>query len=245
MGPLARTVTDIALALQVLAGHDPLDPITSRAAVPDYLAAVQRSDKAPKLGLARQFYLEQADPELRAHTENIAEQLARAGAIVEEVKLPDSFGAVLAAHRIVMHVEAAAVHAELFRRHADLYRPKLRATIESGTLIPAVSYLQAQRIRRRFRQDMAQMFQSVDFLLAPAAMGPAPRDLTTTGDASFNSPSSFSGLPSITIPSGLNAAGLPLAIQVMGPAFAEDRLLAAARWCEVTLDLHLKPPIVV
>jgi Asp-tRNA(Asn)/Glu-tRNA(Gln) amidotransferase A subunit family amidase len=243
MGPLARTVTDVALVLQVLAGHDPLDASSSRAPVPDYVQAVQRAERPPRLGLVRQFYLERADPELRGHTEAVAERLARAGAVVEEVKLPDSFDAVLAAHRTIMHVEAAAVHAELFRQHADLYRPKLRATIEVGTLIPSVCYLQAQRIRRQFRQDMGQMFRRVDFLLAPAATGPAPRGLTSTGDPSFNSPSSFSGLPAITIPSGLSAAGLPLAIQFMGPAFAEDRLLAAARWCEGTLNVTLKPLI--
>jgi Asp-tRNA(Asn)/Glu-tRNA(Gln) amidotransferase A subunit family amidase len=242
-GPLARTVTDVALVLQVLAGHDPLDASSSRAPVPDYVQAVQRVERPPRLGLVRQFYLERADPELRAHTEGIAEQLARAGAVVEEVKLPDSFSAVLSAHRTIMHVEAAAVHAELFRQHADLYRPRLRATIETGTLIPSIYYLQAQRIRRQFRQDMGQLFQRIDFLLAPAATGPAPRGLTSTGDASFNSPSSFSGLPAITIPSGLSAAGLPLAIQFMGPAFAEDRLLAAARWCEGTLNVNLKPLI--
>src|ERR671924_1210836 len=146
MGPLARTVADVALVLQLLAGHDPLDASSSRAPVPDYVQAVQRAERPPRLGLVRQFYLERADPELRSHTEGVADQLARAGASVEEVKLPDSFGAVLAAHRILMHVEAAAVHAELFRRHADLYRPKLRATIEAGTLIPGMYYMQAQRI---------------------------------------------------------------------------------------------------
>ncbi|MBI3301536.1 MAG: amidase, partial [Deltaproteobacteria bacterium] len=175
MGPLARTVTDIALVLQVLAGHDPLDPATSRVPVPDYLQAVQRADRPPRLGLVRQFYLERADAELRAHAEGVAERLARAGASVEEVKLPDSFRAVLAAQRVLMHVEAAAVHAELFRTHADLYRPKLRATIETGSLIPGVYYMQAQRIRRQFRQDMASVFQHHDFLLMPAAPGPAPR----------------------------------------------------------------------
>jgi aspartyl-tRNA(Asn)/glutamyl-tRNA(Gln) amidotransferase subunit A len=242
-GPLARTVTDVALVLQVLAGHDPLDAASSHAPVPDYVQAVQHAERAPKLGLVRQFYLERADPELRAHAEGIAEQLARAGAAVEEVKLPDSFSTVLAAHRIIMHVEAAAVHADLFRQHADLYRPKLRATIETGTLIPSVSYLQAQRIRRQFRQDMGQLFQRTDFLLAPAATGPAPRGLASTGDMSLNAPSSFAGLPAITLPSGLSAAGLPLAVQLMGPAFAEDRLLAAARWCEGTLNLTMKPLI--
>ncbi|MBI3328528.1 MAG: hypothetical protein HYZ81_17730 [Nitrospinae bacterium] len=243
IGPLARTVTDIALVLQVLAGHDPHDPASSHAPVPDYLQAVQQADRPPRLGLVRQFYLERADSELRAHVEGVADQLARAGAAVEEVKLPESFRAVLAAHRIVMHVEAAAVHAELFRTHADMYRPKLRATLETGSLIPGVAYMQAQRVRRQFRHDMAQLFQRVDFLLMPAAPGPAPRDLTTTGDPSFNSPSSFAGVPAITVPSGLNAAGLPLAIQLQGPAFAEERLLGAARWCEATLNVTLMPPL--
>lgn len=245
VGPLARTVTDIALVLQVLAGHDPLDPASSHAPVPDYLQAVQRAERPPRLGLVRQFFLERADPEMRAHTEEVAERLARAGAGVEEVKLPDSFSALHAAHRIIMQVEAAAVHAELFRAHADLYRPKLRASIETGSLIPGVYYMQAQRIQRQFRQDLAPLFQHADFLMMPAAPGPAPRDLTTTGDPSFNSPSSFCGFPSLTIPSGLNAASMPLAIQLMGPALAEDRLLAAARWCEATLNVTLVPPLVV
>ena len=243
MGPLARSVTDIALVLQVIAGHDARDPATSRAPVPDYVQAVQRADRPPRLGLLRQFFLERADPELRAHTEGIANRLAQAGAAVEEVKLPDSFRALLAAHRVLMQVEAAAVHAGLFRTHAELYRPRLRATIETGSLIPGTSYLQAQRIQRIVQQDMAALFEGVDFLLMPAAPGPAPRDLSTTGDPSFNSPSSFVGFPAITIPSGLNAVGLPLAIQFMGPAWAEERLLAAARWCEGTLGVSLNPPI--
>ncbi len=243
IGPLARSVADIALVLQVLAGHDPRDPASSHAPVPDYVQAVQRADRPPRVGLVRQFFLERADPELRQHTEGVAHRLAQAGASVEEIKLPDSFRAVLSAHRVIMQVEAAAVHAQLFRTHADLYRPRLRATIETGSLIPGVYYLQAQQIQRLVQQDMAGLFQHVEYLLMPAAPGPAPRDLTTTGDPSFNSPSSFVGFPSLTIPSGLNAAGLPLAVQLMGPAFAEDRLLAAARWCEATLDVTLMPPI--
>lgn len=243
IGPLARSVTDIALVLQVLAGHDPRDPASSRAPVPDYVQAVQRADRPPRVGLVRQFFLERADPELRAHTESLANRIARAGASVEEIKLPDSFKAVLSAHRVIMQVEAAAAHAELFRTHADLYRPRLRATIETGSLIPGVYYMQAQQIQRLVQQDMAGLFQHVEYLLMPAAPGPAPRGLTTTGDPSFNSPSSFVGFPAITIPSGLNAAGMPLAVQLMGPAFAEDRLLAAARWCEATLDVTLMPPL--
>ncbi len=243
IGPLARSVADIALVLQVMAGHDPHDPASSHAPVPDYLQAVQRADRPPRMGLVRQFYLERADSELRAHTEGVADQLARAGASVEEVKLPERVKAHLAAHRVIMQVETAAVHADLFRAHGDLYSPRIRASIETGSLIPAVDYIQAQRIQRFVRQDMAQVLQRVGFLLMPAATGPAPRDLTTTGDPSFNGLSSLTGLPAITIPSGLNAAGMPLAIQLVGSAFADDRLLAAARWCEATLNVTLVPPL--
>jgi Asp-tRNA(Asn)/Glu-tRNA(Gln) amidotransferase A subunit family amidase len=158
------------------------------------------------------------------------------------VKPPDSFRAHLAAHRIVSGVETAAVHADLFRAHAELYRPRLRAALEVGALIPGFAYLQAQRIRHIVRHDIAQLLQRVECLLMPAAPGPAPQDLTTTGDPSFNALASLTGLPAITVPSGLNAAGMPLAVQLLGPAFADDRLLAAARWCEATLDVTLVPP---
>jgi aspartyl-tRNA(Asn)/glutamyl-tRNA(Gln) amidotransferase subunit A len=243
VGPLTRTVTDCALLLQVLAGYDPHDQSCSRAPVPDYLQAVQRADHPPRLGLVRQFYLERADSELRAHVEAQAERLARAGASVQEVKLPDSFRTHLAAHRVISGVETAAVHAELFRAHADLYRPRLRAALEIGALIPGTSYLQAQRIRRLIRHDLIQLLRQVEFLLMPAAPGPAPQGLGTTGDPSFNAMASLTGLPAITIPSGLNAAGMPLAIQLLGPAMADDRLLAAARWCEARLDVTLVPPL--
>ena len=100
IGPLARSVADIALVLQVLAGHDPRDPASSHAPVPDYVQAVQRADRPPRVGLVRQFFLERADPELRQHTEGVAHRLAQAGASVEEIRLPDSFRAVLSAHRV-------------------------------------------------------------------------------------------------------------------------------------------------
>ena len=243
VGPLARTVTDCALALQVLAGPDPQDPACSQAPVPDYLEAVRRADRPPRLGLVRQFYLERADPELRRHVEEVAGRLARAGAPVQEVKLPDSFGAHLAAHRLISGVETAAVHAELFQAHADLYRPRLRASLEAGALIPGIAYVQAQRLRRVIRHDVGQLFRQVDCLLMPAAPSPAPRGLDTTGDPSFNALASLTGFPGITVPSGLNAEGMPLAVQLLAPAMADERLLASARWCEAVLDTVLVPAL--
>jgi Asp-tRNA(Asn)/Glu-tRNA(Gln) amidotransferase A subunit family amidase len=191
----------------------------------------------------RAFFHDEADAETRQHVTTMAEHLARAGATVREVDLPPSFHTVLAAHRIIMRVEAAAFHAEMFMTQRGQYGPKLRATIETGMVIPGVEYLRAQRLRRLFQQELPSLFQEVDVLLTPAAPAPAPRDLTTTGDARFQSPWTHAGVPTIALPSGRSQTGMPLGIQLIAPALEEERLLRAARWCEVALNVTLMPPL--
>jgi aspartyl-tRNA(Asn)/glutamyl-tRNA(Gln) amidotransferase subunit A len=162
---------------------------------------------------------------------------------VREVPLPPSYATVLAAHRLIMKVEAAAFHADMFRTQRQQYGPRLRETIEMGLVIPAVDYLRAQRLRRLFQQEVLQMFQDVDILVTPSTPTPAPRDLGTTGDARFQSPWTHAGVPTITLPTGLSQAGMPLGLQLIAPALEEERLLRAARWCEAVLNVTLAPPL--
>ncbi len=89
---------------------------------------------------------------------------------------------------------------------------------------------------------MEEAIQAFDILLSPSTVTPAPRDLTTTGDPSFQSPWTTCGFPTISLPSGLSESGLPLGIQLAAAPFQEETLLAAARWCERTLDVGLVPP---
>ena len=131
----------------------------------------------------------------------------------------------------------------MFRTQREQYGPRLRETIEMGLVIPSVDYLRAQRLRRLFQQEVLQMFTDVDILVTPSAPAPAPRDLHTTGDARFQSPWSHAGVPTITLPSGLSQTGMPLGIQLIAPALAEERLLRAARWCEAALNVTLAPPL--
>ena len=140
------------------------------------------------------------------------------------------------------NVEAAAFHEEYFRDRADEYGPGVRSSIEMGMLIPALDYVQAQRLRREFRRDMIAVLASVDAALMPTTISPAPADLTTTGDPVFQVPWTSAGLPSITLPSGLGASGLPLGVQLASQPFSEGSLLAVARWCESVLDVQLWPP---
>src|SRR5438309_9109688 len=133
VGLMARSVEDVALGLSITAGHDPEDPSSSRAPVPDYLAALTRR-RAPRVAVLREFF-ERATPEVADVTAHAVNRLARAGALVEEAKLPVSLGAVRAAAYLVMRCDAASIHAERFRLKADLYRPAIRSTIEMGMLI--------------------------------------------------------------------------------------------------------------
>jgi aspartyl-tRNA(Asn)/glutamyl-tRNA(Gln) amidotransferase subunit A len=240
VGLMARSVEDIALGLSITAGHDPEDASSSRAPVPDYRAALT-CRRAPRVGLLREFF-ERATSEVADSTAQVVSRLARAGADIEEAKLPPTFRAVAAAAYVIMRSETASVHAERFALKADLYRPAIRSSIEMGMLIPGDLYVRALRIRRQFRREMAPLLERYDVLLTPTTPAPAPEGMAT-GDASFQLPWSISGLPSITVPCGLTAAGLPLGIQLVSGAFTEAPLLSAAAWCEDMLGRASAPSL--
>ena len=114
--------------------------------------------------------------------------MATAGAEIVELSLPDSFKTAHSGQRIVMNVECASFHEQFHATQADDYGPRVRSGMEMGMLVPATKYLQAQRLRRQFRQDLVQMVRQVDAVITPATPAPAPKDRNTTGDASFQVP---------------------------------------------------------
>jgi len=241
MGTFTRTVEDAALMLQVLAGHDPLDFSSSTRAVPNFTAAIG-TQSPPRIGLLRTFYYDSSEDEVKANIDDVVNRLHQAGAQVEDVAVSTNFDALLAAHRVIMTVEAASVHEADFAARPDDYAPNVRSVVESGMLAPAVGYVQAQRIRRSFRRDIEEAIGPFDVILTPATGSPAPRDLGTTGDPKFQTPWTACGFPSITLPSGLSKAGLPMGAQLAAAPFAEETLLAAAHWCEQALATNLVPP---
>ena len=242
VGILVRTVEDAALMLQVMSGEDPKDPGSSSAPVPDFLEQMAEHCKPPRIGIVSDYYFENSDSEIWAHTQGVVRKLKAAGAEIMELGLPDSFGSCHSAQRVVMNVECAAFHEQFHATQAEDYGPRVRSGMEMGMLVPATKYLQAMRLRRQFRQDMVQTVGKVDVLLTPATPAPAPKDRNTTGDASFQVPWTSSGLPTVTLPSGLSEGGMPLAVQLGGLPFEEGKLLGIAKWCETTLGVQLSPP---
>ncbi|MGQ4808133.1 putative amidase AmiD [Candidatus Entotheonellaceae bacterium PAL068K] len=243
VGILVRSVADAATLLQAIAGPDPHDPGALTEPVGAYTTAVQQADTPPRIGVLHGYFADHAEAETRQHTDAVAQKLARAGAVVQDVALPPSFGSVLAAQRLIMKVEMAAFHADMFMTQRHRYRPKIRESIESGLVTPGVDYLRAQRLRRLFQDEVSDMFQAVDVLLTPATPAPAPRDRSTTGDASFQAPWTYAGVPAMALPSGLSESGMPLGIQLIAPRLQEECLLRAARWCEAALEVALAPPV--
>ncbi len=221
VGVFARAVGDVALTAAVLSGR----PLAGGA------------PRLPRLALAPEL-VDRATPETAAEVRAAATRLARAGAIIEEVKLPASFAGVHAAGREVLEVEAAAYHEELYRAHAAAYRPRTRELIAGGLARPAVAYARAQRARLAFREEVMPLLAAHDALLGPTAPAPAPEGLAT-GDPWFCAPWSFAGVPACSLPSGVSALGLPHAVQLVAAAERDTELLAVAAWCERVLDFKL------
>jgi aspartyl-tRNA(Asn)/glutamyl-tRNA(Gln) amidotransferase subunit A len=240
VGAVARCVRDLVLLLQVLAGPDPQDPLCAARPVPDYLAALSRPPAVPRLGRVRGLFEERAEPEMRTLMDEVSAALA--GHVVE-VALPAAFAEVVPRHITVMAVEAAAYHEPRLRRHPDDYEPRIRGLLEEGLATAAAEYARCKEHQRRLTEAMSASLADVDALLTPATTGPAPA-ADTTGDGSFNSPWSYTGLPTVSIPAGWTAGGLPLAVQLVGRPWGEAELLAVAAWCEGRLAVEARDPLV-
>nr|PZN67553.1 MAG: amidase [Sphaerobacter thermophilus] len=227
VGLLARTVEDIALAYDAIAGTQ-----TDLAA---------RRDTPPRLVLLTEF-LERAEPDVRDHLLDVADRLRAAGATVEEGALPVDLDLWLAVHRVIMQAEVAAVHAEQCARHPDDYGKLLRQEIEVGQLIPAAYLLTAARLRRRIARAVDTALGEVDGYLLPSVSNAAPRR-NTTGDRTFQAPWSLVGTPAITLPTGLNSDGLPLGTQLVARRGQDAALLALAAWCAQALGTIAPPDL--
>ena len=237
-GPLARSVEDAAICLQVVAGHDPLDPGSADAPVADFRAGLEAGVAGLRIGVPRHFFAkaEGATPEAVAAVDRVVALLREAGALVEDVALPD-YALFNACGRVILASEAFAIHeADLRARLADYGRFAMQRFVVGAT-VTAADLVQAFRLRRELADGVDAALGRHDVLLTACTLAAAPR-LDEMGDTTVRPspvqalPFNVTGHPALSVPAGLGSTGLPLAVQVAGRAFDEATVLRIGRAIE-------------
>ena len=245
-GPMTWTVADNALMLQALAGHDPKDPTTSTAPVPDYSAALRDGIAGMTIGVPRRYFFESGPdvaPETLAAIEGALEVMAELGATVRDVDIPHVEQS-RAANQTIMMGEAFAYHEHNLKTRREDYGAMVRDRFLLGGMLTISDYVQAQRVRSLIKREMADALREVDVLVTPTSPKPAAAlegysgGATLTGP-SFTGPFNASGIPAISTPGGFSSDGLPIGLQIAGKPFDEATVLRvayayeqAARWFE-------------
>lgn len=245
VGVMARSAADCAALLHVIASDDAQDPGAvshGKFSLDECLAQVARQEP-PRLAVLRSFFFDGAEREVAEMTDTALGQLRAAGAEVVDVALPEGFDEVHAMHRRVMAAEAADFHRAAFGAPRAGYGPNMAALLAEGFALSIADYQAALRHQHKFGQAVARILPGFDALVTPATPTAAPAALSSTGDPRFNSPWSFAGVPTVSIPIALVQAGLPISLQLIGPAWSEAKLLATAIWCERKLEFSARPPM--
>jgi aspartyl-tRNA(Asn)/glutamyl-tRNA(Gln) amidotransferase subunit A len=237
VGPLTRSVRDAAIVLNAIAGRDPRDPTSSRRPVVDFVPEADCSIRGLRIGFPENFFFERLDPDVESSVRGAIARAESLGARIMPVRLPD-IAALNAVARMILLAEASAV-VEPYLAERAMFGPDVLALLDQGRLVPATDYVNAQRLRRKMRREFDQLWKQVDCLFAPTTPSAAPRIGDTTlrlggrdEDVRLATTRLVRGInalgyPALSMPCGLSAAGLPLGLQIVGPAFAEALLLRA------------------
>ena len=256
IGPLARSAADAALILGAIAGHDPNDPTTRRAPVPDYSAGLDKGVKGLRIAVPDNYFYDPLTPEVAALVRASLEVFTGLGAELVPVTLAPSIEYSNAMSMTISTVEAATFHARWLRDRPGDYGRQTLSRMLPGLLYPATRYVEALNLRQKVLADLgAAVFERADVLHAPIWPFPVPtieeadvganpgflEYLTATGHCAR--PVSYTGLPAVSVPAGFTENGLPTAFQLIGRPFDEGLLLrmAAAYERETGCTAHAPP----
>ncbi|EDZ99224.1 Amidase [Burkholderia sp. H160] len=257
VGPFARTAADAGAILGAIAGADPLDPTTLQAPVPDYLAKLDHGLRGLCIGIDASYNETGADAAIVAMLHDAADVLKDAGATLVDVSVPDPC-AIVDEWATCAGVEASLVHEATFPSRRSEYGPavsgSIAALIEHGRGVSATDLMRAHHARLAFTGALAALLTRVDLLLIPAQpladftleqeerLFASPEALAAF--LRFATPFDMSGSPTITLPSGFTARGMPVAFQFVAPHLGEAQLIRAGHAWQQATDWHRRyPPV--
>lgn len=257
IGPIARTVEDVALVLRQISGHDPLDSTSAPASTEDFTRSLTGEVKELRIGVVRDMNAEGVNDQVKAAIDKAISVLSDAGAQVVEVTLPHSAYAV-ASYYLVAPAEASSNLArydgvrygrrvegetllEMYEKtRSEGFGLEVKRRIIIGTYALSSGYYdayykRAQQMRTLIRQDFDDAFQQCDVIAMPTAPSPAFAFGEKSADPLqmylediFTIPANLAGLPGISLPCGVSDEGLPIGLQLLGKAFDESTVLRAA-----------------
>lgn len=254
VGPLARTARDCARIMTVIAGHDPRDPTSGPEAVPDYEAALSGDLRGVSIAVPQEWFFDGVDEAVVKGFEAALEVLQARGATVTRVSCP-SLRAVGAYVALVSRVEAAAIHANWMREHPGDYAIHLSGRLYGGYAIPGHLYVEA--LARRgplLRQFCKEALTGHHLVATPTLRMRVPTLAETDIDASPENwgrhmavsantrPFNYLGVPTVSVPCGLDDRGLPIGLQLSARPFGEGRVLQAADAFQRDTDWHARMP---
>lgn len=246
IGPITRSVEDAAALLQVLAGYDSLDPITSQQPVPDYRQALGANISHLRIGVPRDYFFESLHPDVSSAVEQAIRLLQSQVRELRDITLPRLHVPPNGDY----DVELYHYQKPFFDKTPELYHPWSQRQMNGLKKVEVVPYVETLKRIRECRRDIRKTFQEVDLLVLPTMREPAPLIAETVNETHRRPPSNTSafnhfGTPAITVPCGFSKDGLPIGLQIVGPAYGEPAVLAAAYAYQQATDWHLRRPPVL
>ena len=252
VGPMARSVSDAAALLRVIAGFDPDDPTSCRESVGDYFATMRNGIKAIRIGVDESYCKDHADPEVSAAVLAAAGVMRDLGADIREVSIHGVDEAV-STWSVIFAAEVAAAHETTFPSRAADYGSGIRTFLQQGVAVSGVEYAKAQVTRQVIRRTFDDLFQRVDLLLCPSALVPPPPIADPSSPVVIDpdsiklqlrttAPMSLTGSPTISLPCGFTAQGLPISLQLIGRHLDEALLCQAAHAYEQAMEWSERRP---
>ena len=254
-GPISRTVSDCAMTLEAIAGHDPKDPYTWNTPVPNYQANLSGDIRGLKVGVVKErVYTDVVDSEVGESVIRAIARLGELGANIEEISLPMMVHSAAVSSLIIM-VDAASLHKEGLATRLDQYDYNNRIRLLAGSIVPAQVYQRALKARHALRQEILDALNQVDVLVMPTSSIPASLIPDSAGinskqevldgyagRRSFTSPFNLASVPALSVPCGFTRSNLPIGLQIAGRPFEEQTVFNAAYAYEQSNDWYKMHP---
>jgi len=238
VGVFARSVGDAAWFGACLMGLDSRDEATAvKGAARSLRVPLEPVAGSPRLAVVKTPKWALASEAQRNHFGECVAALKNAGAATREVPLPRAFDDAWDNVMVIMARDAVRSFASIESRHRIRLSPPLIALLDRGHRISPDEYAKARQRREEYRRWLDGLFDGCDAIVTIPAPGEAPEGLSSTGDATFCSLWTQTGLPAVTIPSGRGPRGLPLGLQIVGRYREDERALQVATWCEAMLGV--------